>query len=213
MNELKKLYSSRQHDDGTIIGELLTEDKEGKEIVKVIKAPSEQGMIFKDPIAFKRKVGVCYVPENDFFVGGYTYDDFLSLAEGNEEIAEYLFETVDWQHPETVLDEDFSIGEIDHCPKCGRLYLSYDKQMCDKCADKEVVINVSSIEWDTDGDLETLNSLPEEVVLKADEVSLNDIRNDSDIVDTVTDFLSNKYGYCIYNCEIVIIKGGGNIPF
>ena len=127
------LYSSRQHDDGSIIGELLTDDKDGSHIAKVIKAPSEQGMIFKDPIAFKRRVGICYIPENDFLRSGYTYYDFLSLAGGSKEVAEYLFETVDWQHPETVLDEDFSIGEIDHCPQCGRLYLSYDKPMCNIC--------------------------------------------------------------------------------
>ena len=53
--------------------------------------------------AFKSKSGVCYVPE--LSNQKYTYTDFLNLAQGNKKIANLLFNVVEWQHPETLLDE------------------------------------------------------------------------------------------------------------
>lgn len=35
----------------------------------------------------------------------YTGDDFLEAAEGDEELARQIFETVDWQSPFTLADE------------------------------------------------------------------------------------------------------------
>ena len=32
-------------------------------------------------------------------------NDFLDIAKGNEELAETLFDLVDWQHPETLYNE------------------------------------------------------------------------------------------------------------
>ena len=207
------VYSSRQHDDGTIIGELLTEDKDGKENIKVLKGVSEQGFVFKDPIAFSRKTGICYIPEYDDFIGGYTYENFLEISEGNEEIAEFLFETVDWQHPETLLDECFSEGEIDHCPKCDKLYWSYEKKMCDQCADNEISICLFYIEWDTDGDTDALSSLPEDVVIASDDVDCTEAKSKSDFADIAINYLSDEYGFCIKGATMIVVKGGGNLPF
>jgi hypothetical protein len=70
------------------------------------------GFVYKNPEAFENKSAeVCYIPEliND----EYTYFDFLKIAKGNYPLAEYLFETVDWQRPETLFNELVVDGEID----------------------------------------------------------------------------------------------------
>jgi len=81
-----------------------------------------QGRIYKDFNAFEeRNENVCYIPELSDLK--YTYNDFLRLAmeylsENNElkstpaELAKALFEAVDWQHPETLLDEWKIAGDI-----------------------------------------------------------------------------------------------------
>jgi hypothetical protein len=46
---------------------------------------------------------VCYIPE--LSNKRYTYADFLKISKGNKEILEYLFETVDWQNPETLFND------------------------------------------------------------------------------------------------------------
>ncbi len=94
----------------------------------------EQGIIYKDYNAFYKGKGVCYVPEYDFdnseqnagelfeFVAkeaiseditdnpyitteGYTREDFKRIVEGTNIDAEDLFDSVDWQSPETLLNE------------------------------------------------------------------------------------------------------------
>ena len=52
-----------------------------------------QGTIYKNPANFERRTGVCYVPE--LSEDEYTYQDFLSLCGGNQEMAEYVFDAVD----------------------------------------------------------------------------------------------------------------------
>ena len=148
------VFSSDRNNDGSIVGELFSTDKDGTEILKVIKAPYNQGVIYKNPLAYKRKVGICYVPENDTFVSGYDYNDFLEIAEGNEEIADYLFDTVDWQHPETLFDENIREGEFAYCPSCGKLYMSYNKPICDDCKRieeaKALINDFVAAEYDSD---------------------------------------------------------------
>lgn len=73
------------------------------------------GFIFKSVYNFYKGEGVCYIPEyimgvDDYetYVSGehgYTRQDFDKLCEGTRIDPEYLFELVDWQHPETLLDE------------------------------------------------------------------------------------------------------------
>lgn len=38
--------------------------------------------------------------------------------------------TVDRQHPETLLAEDYANGEYDDCPVCGRMFACYGKAAC-----------------------------------------------------------------------------------
>lgn len=112
-----------------IIGSI--EYDENGEIKAINRGKSEQGYIYKNPNAFAAKEGICYIPElND---STYTYTDFLSLAENDEKIATMIFESVDWQEPETYVDECFRENELNHCPKCGKIYMSYGKSLCDTC--------------------------------------------------------------------------------
>lgn len=73
------------------------------------------GFIFKSVENYDSGKGVCYIPE--YIIGvkdyepyvsgehGYTRQDFEKLCEGTKIDPDYLFETVNWQHPETLLDE------------------------------------------------------------------------------------------------------------
>lgn len=138
----ENVYSSQQHDDGSIIGVLLTDD-DGY-YIKVIRDSSEQGNVFKDPIAYRNKKAICYIPE--LSDDAYTYEDFLALADGSTEVADYLFETVDWQSPSTLFNENVNEGEIDNCPVCNKLYMSYNKPLCDACGKRTIKRDVLEAE-------------------------------------------------------------------
>ena len=63
-----------------------------------------QGWIFKDEEAFLHDQDqVCYVPE--LSDEAYTRRDFLRICGGDEELAKICFYNVDWQSPETWMDE------------------------------------------------------------------------------------------------------------
>ncbi|GHU82948.1 hypothetical protein FACS189468_7680 [Spirochaetia bacterium] len=65
---------------------------------------SGQGWHYKDGEAFGNKTDeVCYIPE--LSDEHYTYVDFLRISKGNKAILEYLFDTVDWQSPETLFND------------------------------------------------------------------------------------------------------------
>ncbi len=109
-----------------------------------------QGMIFKDEEAFSRGEtegscdDVCYIPELSDTL--YSYNDFLEMCKGEKDIARWVFDCVDWQHPETYIDEMEAEGELDVCKQCGRMFLSYGKRSCPRChamrENSEVAIDV-----------------------------------------------------------------------
>lgn len=80
-----------------------------------------QGFIVKNEAAFlHHPEQVCYVPE--LSDAAYTRQDFLSLCNGQEAFARECFYAVDWQHPETWVDEQFILDEWELCPHCHQLY-------------------------------------------------------------------------------------------
>ena len=101
------------------------------------KGVSSQGMIYKSLEAFINKTGVCYVPELDDTE--YTYTDFENLVNGNEELARVLFDMVDWQSPETKLDELVENDEINFCLNCENTYDSYEVDKCPHCGQLKVI--------------------------------------------------------------------------
>ena len=79
-----------------------------------------QGWIFKDWGAFKNRPDApCYVPELSDTV--YTAEDFLRVCNGQKEFAEQLFSGVDWQHPESLMEEWMRNNEWVECPNCSSL--------------------------------------------------------------------------------------------
>ena len=91
-----------------------------------------QGWIFKDWKAFhEHQNAPCYVPELSDTV--YTREDFISLCDNQEKIAERMFDEVDWQSPSTLMYEWEKDGEIDTCGLCGRMFLAWDVHKCPHC--------------------------------------------------------------------------------
>ena len=97
------------------------------------RGATEQGRVFKDERAFvKYKKKVCYIPE--LHDGGYTRQDFLDICGGREDFAAICFEVVDWQSPETWIEEQVQSGEWDECDKCGYFFsLHPAPAVCEKC--------------------------------------------------------------------------------
>lgn len=93
----------------------------------------QQGYIVKDEEAYLNCPDqVCYVPE--LFDEGYTRQDFLDMCNGQEEMADMLFEMVDWQSPETLKSELLDMQEIGFCPACKKLYfMAGDEKPCPVC--------------------------------------------------------------------------------
>ena len=85
----------------------------------------------------KNKTGVCYVPELDDTE--YTYMNFYNIVNGNEELARVLFDMVDWQSPETKLDELVQNDEINFCVNCENAYDSYEVDKCPHCGQLKVI--------------------------------------------------------------------------
>lgn len=80
-----------------------------------------QGYIFKDEEAFlHHPEQVCYVPE--LSDAAYTRQDFLDMCNGQEEFAEQCFHAVDWQHPETWVEEQYRNDEWGWCEDCRKIY-------------------------------------------------------------------------------------------
>lgn len=99
---------------------------------KIVREFYGQGMIFKDEYAFYHEAKVpCYVPELSDTV--YTREDFLRICNDQDDIAEVVFGAVDWQHPETYLDEQYAEGEMATCKTCEKIFLSYDVKNCPHC--------------------------------------------------------------------------------
>lgn len=111
-----------------IIGECEV-DEEG-DIVKLSRGWFRQGWVFKDLEAYAHdKKAVCYVPETSDTA--YTGEDILRMCNDQPEIADQVFYAVDWQHPESYLDEQ---GDDELCMcECGKWYWCYGVSHCPRC--------------------------------------------------------------------------------
>lgn len=94
-----------------------------------------EGCIFKDERAFLNKTGVCYVGELDDTE--YTYEDFIDMANNNEDIAKRIFYSLNWQSPGTKLEELIEQDEVHTCTNCNKMFLSYDVENCPYCNAKK----------------------------------------------------------------------------
>ena len=106
------------------------EIREGEE-PRIEKAFWGQGYMFKSSEAYhNRPQAPCYVPELSDSV--YTAEDFLHICNDQKEFADELFEEVDWQHPETLMEDWMRNEEWVVCEGCGKLV-----DFGDGCNDKK----------------------------------------------------------------------------
>ena len=67
-----------------------------------------QGFIYKDEHAFLFGLNeVCYIAEDDYpnEEKHYTRKDIVRICGGDVDLAMQIFYLLDWQHPETLMDE------------------------------------------------------------------------------------------------------------
>lgn len=101
-----------------------------KEIIE--KEYYGQGMIYKNWDNFVNHPDeVCYIPE--LSDNKYTRQDLIDLCGGNAKMAEIMFDELDWQHPESLLEDWKCNSEIGKCDNCGWIYDCYDELICPKC--------------------------------------------------------------------------------
>ena len=63
----------------------------------------------------------------------YTHNDLLALCDGQEALARMCFDCLNWQSPDTWVDEQFYFGEWGRCEHCGRVYDAGDHEACPHC--------------------------------------------------------------------------------
>ena len=130
IDEQKSVYHNEDNPKNRVIGSCIT-NYEGV-VLELKKGFFRQGWIFKDAHAFHcEPKEPCYVPELSNEI--YTREDFLRICNGQPEIAGIVFEAVDWQHPETYLDEMYTAGEFADCEECGKIFESYGATKCPHC--------------------------------------------------------------------------------
>ena len=101
------------------VGTYVPETEENEAVIQ--REYYRQGWIFKDEAAFLFHTDqVCYVPE--LSDEGYTRQGFLDLCNGQEDFAAECFRAVDWQCPETWVDEQYREDEWGYCPVCEMIY-------------------------------------------------------------------------------------------
>lgn len=91
--------------------------------------PKPQPM--KDPAIFvKTYHKICYIPENaESDEDKYSYSRLLALVHGDHSLCRQLFDTLDWQFPETLIDENLRDGLWGECEACGRYYDTNDEEI------------------------------------------------------------------------------------
>lgn len=104
------------------VGSYTPPDENG-EGEKIAREFYRGGMIFKDEDAFyNRPDDACYIPELSDTV--YTRNSILEKCNGQIDLAEEVFEVVDFQHVSSLLEA---------CKKCGKLFIIYDAEKCPYC--------------------------------------------------------------------------------
>lgn len=115
------------------VGKYIPESRDQPEVIK--REYYGQGMIYKNWEAYENDPSaVCYIPE--LSDSKYTRKEFQEICNGNEELAKELFLSVDWQHPETLMEDWRVAGEIGTCEKCGWIFNCYDEKNCPKCGEE-----------------------------------------------------------------------------
>lgn len=123
-----------------LVGSYTPPDENG-EGEKIVREFYGQGHIFKDEDAFyHRPDDPCYIPELSDTV--YTRNSILQECNQQDDLAEEVFEALDWQHVSSLLEDWQRNGELDTCKECGKMFNCYGVTKCPYCgADYEGDLN------------------------------------------------------------------------
>ncbi len=114
-----------------IVGEYQPAEEEGVPEI-IIREYYGQGMIYKNEETYRNHPDqVCYIAE--LSDTKYTRNDFLKLCDGNEAMAQELFDGCNWQHPEALLEEWIVNGKWGKCDNCGILFDCSRSDSCPNC--------------------------------------------------------------------------------
>ena len=89
-----------------------------------------------DEIIYIPEHGYEYLDNGDIDVWNLsicTVQDFVNYFEGDLEDGFELFCTVGWQYPETLIHEEYEVGEIKYCEKCRKHFYDYYNKHCKIC--------------------------------------------------------------------------------
>lgn len=73
----------------------------------------------------------CYIPELSDTV--YTRNSILQECNQQDDLAEEVFEALDWQHVSSLLEDWQRNGELDTCKECGKMFNCYGVTKCPYC--------------------------------------------------------------------------------
>lgn len=73
---------------------------------------------------------ICYIPENaESEADEYSHSRLLALVHGDSNLCDQLFSILEWQFPETLIDENLRDGLWGECEACGRYYDTKDEEV------------------------------------------------------------------------------------
>jgi hypothetical protein len=114
-----------------LVGSYTPPDENG-EGEKIVREFYGQGHIFKDEDAFyHRPDDPCYIPELSDTV--YTRNSILQECNQQDDLAEEVFEALDWQHVSSLLEDWQRNGELDTCKECGKMFNCCGVTKCPYC--------------------------------------------------------------------------------
>lgn len=125
--------------------ENLLETESGREkIIKIFEGGYYKANIpygsFKDidldEIIYIPEGGYEYLDNGELNVdelGIFTVKDLIDMFNGNVKDAEILFDTLDWQFPITLFNEEYDCGEIKYCSQCDMFFYDYWNKECKVC--------------------------------------------------------------------------------
>ena len=109
---------------------------------------TSEGMCYKDIDAYKNNSDICYIPEYEFDGEGWSIEDREGLGYTREEILNIVREEIRWNHDDLPRDEDFEqeiadyIFEVVEWESIGVALdrIDLDEEWKEYCINKEIFI-------------------------------------------------------------------------
>lgn len=108
--------------------------REDGSVIQVFREAHGEGVVFKSWRRFYLGDAdeICYVAELDD--AAYSRQDFLDMCNSDASLAERVFESVSWEHPESWIEQAVASGEWTVCDSCGKMYDTDDNSgVCPEC--------------------------------------------------------------------------------